>query len=134
MRLMNTHIHAANDLYALAQKSIGALPTGAQASASAQLAGLRATTQQVGAAVERVAQSAATHAAARPVADARLNHAMATKIMGMKPTTAIIGAAVAGSLVIGTTAWLHHRRDQAQSGQWTQRIDRERASVQGRPR
>ena len=130
---MSAHTDAANNLYGLVEKSLGKLPEDAQASARGELAGLQAMTERSGDALERLGETAARHAAEKPAADAALKHAMTTKIFGMKPSTAIIGAVAVDGLVIGATKFMQGRQTgKLPQGQWSAKIDRERATAQGR--
>ncbi len=86
-------------------------------------------TTQSDAAYARVAETAQRQAAAKPAAEAALKNAMQTKILGMKPTTAIVGAVAVGALAIAATKLMQSNREKSGEGKWASRISHERAQL-----
>lgn len=119
----------ASKLYDLVARYVSALPEGAQASARTKLDELKSMSAHTDAAYVRVAEAAQQHAATQPAADAALKKAMQTKIFGMSPTTAIVGAVAVGGLAIAATKLMQSRRHNAGEGKWANRISQERAQV-----
>lgn len=126
---MNTRPNETNMLYSLLERGVGALPAGAQLSAQTKLDGLKAATAHADVSYARIAETAQRQAAAKPAADAALKNAMQIKILGMKPTTAIVGAVAVGGLAIAATKLMRSSSEKSDESSWASRITHERAQI-----
>jgi hypothetical protein len=116
-------------LYGHLSRYVDNLPESARGSARTKLDGLEAMTASTNAAYACATETARAQAARQPAAEATLKVAMQTKIFGMMPMTAVLGAVAVGGIAVAAIKFTQHRHEIATRVKWTDRIAQERADA-----
>lgn len=123
-----------SSLYDSLNRIIGNFPDSEQSALRARTDGLKGMTASTNAAYARATETARAQASRQPAAQAALKSAMQTKILGMTPMTAVLGAVAVGGMAVAAIKFTQHRHEAMTQVKWADRIAQERADAGYRSR